>query len=197
MVNKADPNAQPIIQLVLSGPQGQDALYQNAVNDIQPPWRAWTVWLRSTSEAAVRARSTINLDPAKMAAYGLSLQAVQNALDGQQPDRAGGLASTKGKLNIPVRAVGQFANLDDVRNLVVLNPNTGAAAPRPRLSCLARIRAAWFTCATSPRSQDSYADRTSVLRYNGADTVSIGVVKTSDANTIQVSTRRTGQAGRS
>ena len=181
VVSKADPNAFPIMTLVLSGPQGQDALAEVANNLVAPRLQSVDGVAAVNVNGGRTHQINVYLDPAKMAAYGVSLTAVQNALTNANVTTPAGLV-TQGNRSITVREVGQFTNLDDVRSLVVVSPNTGATA-----SALPGQNPGGSVFLSDVATvQDSYSQYTRFLRYNGANSVSVGIVKTSDANTINV-----------
>jgi HAE1 family hydrophobic/amphiphilic exporter-1 len=77
---KADINAFPIMEVILSGPQGQDTLSQLARDDIKP--RLQTIQgVASVSISGGReGEIQVDADPAKLAAYGIPLEVVQQAL---------------------------------------------------------------------------------------------------------------------
>ncbi|HMR66587.1 MAG TPA: efflux RND transporter permease subunit, partial [Anaerolineae bacterium] len=77
---KADINATPILQIILSGPQGQDALYTLADEQLKPRLQAVS-GVASVSVAGGRDREIqINPDPIKMAAYNLPLSTLEQLL---------------------------------------------------------------------------------------------------------------------
>jgi len=178
---KADINAIPIMEIVLSGPQGQDELFDIAKNDVRPRLQA-IKGVASVNISGGREREIqVEVDPAKLAAYRVSLENVQRAL------QANNLTFPVGSIDIgrqrtAVRSVGEFTSLEQIGDMVVSTGGGQSGVPiRPGqdvggyvyLRDLATIR-------------EGYKDKTQILRYNGIEAVSISVLKTSDANTIQV-----------
>ena len=79
-VVKADINAFPILMMTLSGPQSQNALFEMADQNLKPRLQA-VPGVASISIAGGREREVqVNVDSAKLAAYGLPMSAVQQAL---------------------------------------------------------------------------------------------------------------------
>ncbi|MCB9076425.1 MAG: efflux RND transporter permease subunit [Anaerolineaceae bacterium] len=168
---KADINAVPVIFMSLSGPQKQDVLFDLADNDIKT--RLQTIpGVASVSISGGRDREVqVNVDPAKLAAFGISMGDVQRKLSENNVTFPAGTVD-EGRQKIAVRSVGEFTNLDEIRNLVV-RENEGAGRGRVFLSDVADVRV-------------GLEDQDSIIRYNGQEAVSISVVKSSDANTVEV-----------
>jgi HAE1 family hydrophobic/amphiphilic exporter-1 len=77
---KADTGSMPIMVLTLNGPQGQDALYELANDDLKTSLQT-VPGVASVSVTGGRDREIqIETDPAKLAAYSLSLNEVQQAI---------------------------------------------------------------------------------------------------------------------
>jgi HAE1 family hydrophobic/amphiphilic exporter-1 len=180
---KADINAFPIMEIILSGPQGQDALFEAARDDIKP--RLQTIrGVAAVSISGGREREIhVEADPAKLAAYGIPLEVVQqNLVLNNLTFPAGSIE--EGRQNTSIRSVGEFASLEDIENVVVAggpSPFGGGPAPMPGQdsSGLVFLR----DVATVG---EGFEDQVQVLRYNGEDAVNISIIKTGDANAIEM-----------
>lgn len=178
-VIKADINAVPIVQMVLSGPQGQDELYDLAKNDIKP--KLQTVrGVAAVNISGGREREVqIYPDPEKLAAYGLSLGAIQQALSLNNLTFPVG-SIDEGRQKTAIRSVGEFTDLKQIENVVVAAAGSGRPArPGQDIGGMVYLR-------DVARVQQGFKDTTQLLRYNGIEAVSISVIKTGDANTIRV-----------
>lgn len=128
----------------------------------------------------------IAVDKDKAAQYGLSLNAIQTAI--QSLDYALPLGSvSQDETTIPIRLVGKIGTLDTIKNLELsagggqagqgqggaTAGGAAGAAPKVKLSDIAEV--------TTVSSQNE------ITRYNGQGSLIVGVVKTQDANTAQVS----------
>ncbi|RME74995.1 MAG: efflux RND transporter permease subunit [Chloroflexi bacterium] len=186
---KADINATPIMQLVLSGPQGQDALYTLADDVLKPRLQA-VAGVASVSIYGGRPQEIhIEPDPVKLAAYDLPLSTLEQVLAAENVTVPAG-SLDRGAQKTALRAVGEFSDLDDIRSIVV------AGRPNPLLDMLPAT-----LLPSIPTGMDldglvylrdvaqvsaGYADTSRLVRYNGQEAVLVSVVKTSDANAIQV-----------
>jgi len=178
-VVKADLNALPIMEMVLSGEKGQNELYAMAVNDIQPRLQAIKGVASVTVSGGQDRIITVEPDPAKLAAYGVPIEGIQQKLRFNNMSIPSG-SLDEGRQKTTVRSVGDFTAIEDIENVVIgqvpiidqapQGMNTGGSI---YLRDLATV-------------SETYADSTQFLRYNGQDAVSITVVKTSDANTVEV-----------
>lgn len=120
VIFKADPNAFPIMNIVLSGPQGQDALAQVANNFVMQQLESVDGVAAVEVNGGRTQQVNVNLNPAKMKAYGVTLDQVEQAVGAQNTSLPGGTQDL-GIKTMTVRAIGQFSNVDDLRNLVIVN----------------------------------------------------------------------------
>ncbi|MBE7555731.1 MAG: efflux RND transporter permease subunit [Anaerolineales bacterium] len=189
---KADLNAQPIMQLVLSGSLGQDTLYDLADTDLKP--RLQTVaGVASVSLAGGREREIqIYAAPRQLAAYSLSLDRVQQALLLENVTVPVG-SIEQGPQKNAIRSVGEFTSLKDIEGIIVAggaNPLTTMGLSLPA-SLLPKTPAGMDTggqvyLRDVATVQAGFKDTTRLVRYNGQAGVLVTVVKTSDANAIDV-----------
>ncbi len=169
-VFKADTGSMPIMVITLNGPQGQDALYALANDELKTRLQA-VPGVASVSVAGGRDREIqIEADPAKLAAYSLSLGEVQQALVSNNITSPAG-SMDQGRLKKSLRAVGKFTSLAEIENIVVKSSPTNGG--QVYLKDVAAVK-------------EGYSDRSVIYRYNGLDTVSVNVTKTNDANTVEV-----------
>ena len=87
----------------------------------------------------------------------------------------------EGRQKTSIRSEGKFTDLQQIMDVVVAGAGNGQRAARPGQNPggLVRVR----NLATV---QPGFKDRDSILRFNGADAVEISVIKTSDANAVQL-----------
>ncbi len=170
---KADINAIPIVILTLNGPQSQDVLFDIADDELRTRFQS-VPGVASISVSGGREREVqVFLDPAKLAAFGIPLSDVQRALQENNATFPAG-SIDEGRQKIAVRSVGEFTDLDQIRNVVIQEEDEDeASGGRVYLRDVATVEL-------------GFEDRDSLIRYNGLDAVSISIVKSSDANTVEV-----------
>jgi HAE1 family hydrophobic/amphiphilic exporter-1 len=113
----------------------------------------------------------VNVDKRRLEAYGLSISQVSQALVSSNLNLPSGRI-TEGKRDYSIRAVGEFANVDEIRSLKVKSPaekSTGV-----------------ITIGDIGEVKDSVAEREQLTRVQKADSIGIMIMKQSDANTVQV-----------
>jgi HAE1 family hydrophobic/amphiphilic exporter-1 len=170
---KADTGATPIMVLTLNGPQGQAALFDLADNELKTRLQAVS-GVASVSITGGREREVqIYADPAKLSAYNLSLNEVQQAVANNNVTTPAGNLD-QARLKKTIRTVGEFTNLAEIENTVVKAGEDGGG--QVYLRDLATV-------------QEGFKDQETIFRYNGLDAVSISVTKTSDGNTVEVAER--------
>src|SRR5262249_9399696 len=111
----------------------------------------------------------VDIDRARLDALGLPLEAVAMALRGANLTVPAGHYDEGGR-EISVRAVGEFAAVDAVRDLVISTENDGSAV---RFREVATV-------------EDGFAEMRTRIRANGDEAVSFEVVKQSGKKTIEV-----------
>ncbi len=175
---KADLNAIPVLVMTLSGPQSQAALFDLADNTLKPRFQA-VPGVASVSVSGGREEEVqVNVDPAKLAAYGISMSAVQQALQSNNLTFPAGSIET-GRQKISVRSVGEFKRLKDIENIVVRKEEKDSTRVGQDAGGFVYLR----DIATVAYG---FKDRDNMLRYNGHDAISISAIKSSEANTVEV-----------
>jgi HAE1 family hydrophobic/amphiphilic exporter-1 len=177
VIGKFDLNAIPVLIMTLSGPQKQEALFDLADNIIKPRLQS-VAGVASVGIAGGREQEVqIMVNPAKLAAFGLSLNDVQRKLSENNLTFPAGSVE-EGRQKIAVRSVGEFTSLAEIEDLVIKEPDgKEGSGPSPGgkvyLADVATINL-------------GLKDRNTILRYNGRDAISLSIVKASDANTVEV-----------
>ncbi|MCI9626720.1 MAG: efflux RND transporter permease subunit [Clostridia bacterium] len=110
----------------------------------------------------------VNIDPAKLLGYNLSLSSVTQAIGGDNKNLPGGDVDSGGK-TMSVRTIGEFTGMEDIETLPLILPNGQTIYMRD----LADV-------------QDTYKEKTSASRLQGAECISVSIQKQSGANTVQV-----------
>ena len=170
VVSKQDADAQPFFWLALSG-ENYGLLELSDIGDriVKTSLQSLTGVGRAQVFGERRYSMRIWLDPSALAARGLTVQDVQNAVRTRNVEvPAGRIESSRREFT--VRSLGELKTPDEFQNLVVANQNGQLV----KLRDLARVE-------LGPEN-----DR-SILRYNGNTSVAIGVVRQSKANLIDVS----------
>src|SRR5215218_7688867 len=113
----------------------------------------------------------VNLDPGRLEALGLPLNAVVEKLGTENLDVPAGNVIREGQ-NISLRTKGELENVTEIEN-VILRSSGGSTV---RLKDVGSV-------------VDGYEERTSTTRLNGEDAVSFSVRKQAGANTVEISRR--------
>jgi HAE1 family hydrophobic/amphiphilic exporter-1 len=119
----------------------------------------------------------VNLDAERLEASGISPVQVVTALKRANRNIAGGVVEESAS-NVLVRTMGEFEDLDMIRNVVVasrVEPGTGNEVP-VRVSDVAEV-------------VDGHEEITNIARLDGIPGIRLSINKQSDANTVEVSER--------
>lgn len=112
----------------------------------------------------------VNMDPAKLEAYGLSPLQVQQAIMASNLDFPTGSVKTQNQ-DVLVRLAGKYQDINQLRNLVIM---TGPGGAQIRISDIADV-------------QDTQKDVEKLARVDRENSLILQIVKQSDANAVKVS----------
>src|SRR5204863_1518583 len=171
VIQKFDPNSQPILRLAVESTDGaldRVALRELAEQTLSPRLERVYGVAAVTVDGGLRRRIHVALSREKTTALDLSVDRVVNVLRTENQNIPIG-EIYRGDRSFLMRSQGQFEDLDQIRNLVV---QTNAGVP-VYLKDIATV-------------SDSTEDNRSVLRINGRPGVRMSVTKQSGTNTVQI-----------
>jgi len=163
---KLDINAQPIMDLALSGPQSLEVLYDFA-DQVISERLSRVDGVASVSIVGGREREIeVRVHPDRLRAHGLAITDVA-ALVGAENLTVPAGRITEARSEYAVRVVGEYASVEEISNLPLAVPGGGYV----RLADVATVEA-------------GFADVRELARFNGEPAVSLSIQKQSDANTV-------------
>ncbi len=164
-----DPGARPIIVLAVTGERSLLELREFCEEVIKP--RLEQVDGVGSADVAGGAEREIQveLDPALVSLYGMSLEDISRRIDGFNRDLQGGTIR-KGRFQYALRVAGEFADAAEIGETTLKTTGKGGII---RLKDVARI-------------VDSVKERQGLARLNGRESVGVLVRKASGANTVKV-----------
>jgi len=165
---KADSNAMPIMGIGVEGDFDAVSLRELAENDLSPRLERVPGVAAVTINGGLRRQIHVDLSKEKITALNLSVDRVIQALRSENQNLPLGEID-QGDSTYLVRSQGQFATLDDVRNLVVLTRQDVPVYLRD----VADV-------------SDATEDRRQFLRINGRPGVRMQISKQSGENTVAV-----------
>ena len=168
VVAKVEFGAQPIMWLALEGDRTLQQLNTYAINNIKKTLQTidgvGEVLIGGKRERTVR----VNLDPERMAAFNVTASEVLAAIRNEHFMMAGGFLTSGGREHL-VKLDLEYHRVRDLEKLVVAHRDS---APL-HLTDIASIT-------------DSLEDRRSAATFNGRESVGLGIVKVSNANTVAI-----------
>ncbi len=205
-VRQANTNGQPVLGIAMQSDQySQQQLQTMATNIVQPALEQAT----DVGEVDVSSVTTreihVDLDPNRLAAYGVSVPDIVNAIGGANINVASGFIET-GPQYYDVRLIGEFASVDEIRALRLTVGSSGGSSggggatqgSAGNTSSAVVNQADLGGGATSSGSTgsktfylsdvanvyDTTAQPTSASFLDGKPAVQITVLKTTDGNTL-------------
>jgi HAE1 family hydrophobic/amphiphilic exporter-1 len=165
---KFDSNQLPVAQIGIEGDFDPVTLREIAQNEIAPRFERVDGVAAVTVNGGVRRQIHVELSKEKITALNLSVTQVVNALRSENQNTPLG-EIYQGDATFLVRSQGQFQNLEDIRNLVVMTRETVPVYLRD----IAEVK-------------DTTEQRRSFMLINGKPGVQIQVQKQSGKNTVAV-----------
>ncbi|MFC1660559.1 efflux RND transporter permease subunit [Gemmatimonadota bacterium] len=176
---RVDPESEPIMAISVAG--GSDLWATKEI--AETVFRRRLEQLDGVAEAAVTGgldrEIQVEVVPRLMDSYGLSFDQVAQALALANISAPGGTI-LRGRYRYPLRTLGEFQTVEEIRDVVVgRQRGATATASGEEGFRLVRLR-------DIGQVVDGFAERESIARYNGHESVGILVFKESGANTVQV-----------
>jgi HAE1 family hydrophobic/amphiphilic exporter-1 len=167
-VLRFDPSLDPIVRLAFTGDRPLDELRQIADRWLKPRLEA----IQGVAAAKVRGgldpEIQVEADEDRLAALGLTLDDLAQALRAENVNRPGGTLKDWASVYL-VRTLHEFTDLDQLRRTVVREGDTG----RVRVEDVAHVRR-------------GHRDRQEITRSRGRETVEIALHREGSTNTIAV-----------
>ena len=188
-------NASPVVisSIAATNPDGLDEVATIARTEIIPEIAAIEGVARADLTGGLTTRLAVTLDPAKLAAAGISSDQVVAILGANNLTLPSGQLPADGS-KIPVSTIGRLTTVDEVKGLVVGYSGVPAAAqPRTSPAPSAATQPSAAPAAPKPVTLADLGtvelDEVAVTGYgrtNGQPALTLTVSKTSDANTVEV-----------
>jgi HAE1 family hydrophobic/amphiphilic exporter-1 len=168
VIQKSDPDAQPILLYSMTGPysvlQLTDLAQNQIVKRIQSAYGVGDVFIYGARQRQIN----VHLDPTRMRAYSLSTVDVTNALRSQNLELPGGRVN-EGAKTVTLRTMSRVTKVEDFNQLVIANKNGYSV----KISDVGTV-------------EDSGVDPSSISSLNGGAAVTLAIRKQSGSNTVAV-----------
>ena len=182
IILRVDPQSDPVMTVSLTG--GSGLLHNKQI--AERVFRRRLEQLDGVAQASVTGgldrEIHVEYRPPLLDAYEVSASEVVSAIDVANTSSRGGTI-LQGRYRYPLRTLGEFQTVDEIRDVVVGRQQLGgggAAGDEDPGFRQVRVRDVASVI-------DGFADRQEIARYNGAEAVGLLVFKESGANTVRVS----------
>lgn len=167
VINKIDINAMSVMTLAVSGTASFDEIY-NQADKIKTELEKVPGVGQVSLGGADKKQLIIKLDKTAVEYYGITINSILGRLKSDNVSMPAGQIK-QDKISQSIRVVGEFQNIDEVKNVLIPTNNGG----KVRLGEISDIK------LESPEA-------TSLTKLNGKKTISIDIQKQSDANVVEV-----------
>ncbi|MFQ5688687.1 MAG: efflux RND transporter permease subunit [Gemmatimonadota bacterium] len=171
VILRSDPTSDPILTLAVSGPNLRtmrdlaEAVFKRRLEQLDG------VALAAVTGGPERELQVV-VDPDRLEVHGVTIGAIARALDAANYNAPGGRIR-RGRFTYSLRTLGQFSDVDQIRDVVVATPSGGSPV---LLRDVATV-------------QDTVAELETVARYNGVPAIGLQVYKEAGSNTVRVAQR--------
>ncbi|HCK99876.1 MAG TPA: AcrB/AcrD/AcrF family protein, partial [Candidatus Marinimicrobia bacterium] len=163
-----NPSMMPIMLLAVSSDRlGMAELRDIMEKQVEPNIERISGVASASSSGGLKREIKVLVNPRQLAAYGVSIQTIQQTLGMENLQIPGGIIDDEQK-EYSVKTYGEYTNVDQIRNTVIGNKNGSPIY----LKNVAKV-------------VDGFKDQTEIIRNNGQDAMMLVVMKQSDANTVQ------------
>ncbi|HEY2934620.1 MAG TPA: efflux RND transporter permease subunit [Acidobacteriota bacterium] len=168
IVEKADPDATPVMALTVSGKRSLREITEIARTEIKEPLEGLSGVGSIDVIGGRRREIQIYIDPNRLNAYGLTIDRVRQALQAQNVEVPGGRVQQPGQ-ELVLRTMGRVEQVEQFRDVIVHYVN-GAPV---KISDLGRV-------------EDGVVEPRNLSRFDGRNSVTMLVRKQSGTNTVKV-----------
>lgn len=168
-ISRFDVSAAPVLTYTLSGPGSLSQLRKFAEDEIRPKLEQVSGVAAVDINGGATREIRVALDRAKVDALGLSPGAIVQRLRAENLNVPAGHFS-EGDREVSVRTVGEFTNVEQVRDTIVATAADGSAV---RLRDVANV-------------EDGFADMRTRVLVNGEEAVTLEIRKQSGRNTVEI-----------
>ena len=180
-VLKADTSGQPVMHIAMQSKLRPERQLQSlATNIVQPALeQATDVGTVAIAQGALR-EIRVSVPASRLAAYGITLPQLAQAIGDANVNVASGFIQS-GSQYYNVRLIGEFASVNEIRNLKLNFAGTSAGSGANGASTVTNQVIALGDIATV---LDTSSQQTQEAFLNGQPSIGIDVLKTTDGNTL-------------
>src|SRR5256714_6454 len=168
IIQKSDPDRQPITRHPMTGPysvlQLTDIANNQIVKRIESAYGVGDVFVYGARQRQIN----IHIDPDRLQAYNLSTVDVANALRAQNLELPGGRVN-EGAKTVTLRTMSRVTKVEDFNNIVITNRNNYPVK-----------------IGDVGQAEDGGVDPSSISSLNGGPAVTLAIRKQSGSNTVAV-----------
>ena len=185
-VARINPDEFPVLQLSVVGDREITDLQRLVDSVVLPPIMAVDGVFSADVTGGVDEQVFVTVDPDRLSELGISLFQISGALQDNNVSLPAG-AVTEDGVTFPLRTTFSYSSLEEIRDLVVgvaEGAGPGGAASGPQGGGSADLRPVLLSDVAEVSVGGGAAS--SIARTNGRPSLSIGVLKDPDANTVEV-----------
>ncbi len=186
-VAKQDNSSQPVMYIAMKGnrsPRDLRVLADNVVSErLQQAPDVSAVNVTGGEQREIR----VSVHADRLAAYGITIGQLSQAINNANQNVAAGYIQTD-KEYASIRFIGEFASVDELKNLYVTLPGAGTTSVSSGASAPAGAAAAGsrsVRLSDIADVSDTTIERTVESTLDGQDSVTLTIQKTSDGNTLK------------
>ena len=194
-VLRTDPTSEPIMALSVSGSEDLWSLKELAESVFKRRLEQIDGVAQASVTGGLEREIHVEVDPQRLEGFGLTIDHLQNALQAANVSAPGGTVR-RGRFRYSLRTLGELRTVEEIAEVPIQVPRrgnagaggAGTAGGSPGGGAEAEpVRL--ITLSDVAHVRDGFAERQSVARYNGRESVGVLLFKESGANTVRVAER--------
>ncbi len=190
VVLRTDPTSDPIMALSVAGSRDLWALKELAESVFKRRLEQIDGVAQAAVTGGLEREVHVEVDPARLESFGLTIGDIEAALAAANASAPGGTVR-RGRYRYSLRTLGELTDIEQIAAvpLQVRAANAPGSAPSGGLGQTGNEPPHVISLRDVARVVDGFAERHSIARYNGVESVGILVYKESGANTVRVAGR--------
>lgn len=189
-VLRTDPNSEPIMAVSVAGPHNLWELKELAESVFKRRLEQIDGVAQAAVAGGLEREIHVEVDPERLESFGLTINDIETALAAANAAAPGGTVR-RGRYRYSLRTLGELTSVEQIAEVPIQvragdtgRPNAPGQPGQPAESSQQTI-----LLRDVARVVDGYAERQSIARYNGVESVGLLLYKEAGANTVRVAQR--------
>lgn len=189
-VLRTDPNSEPIMAVSVAGSHNLWELKELAESVFKRRLEQIDGVAQAAVTGGLEREVHVEVDPERLESFGLTINDIETALAAANATAPGGTVR-RGRYRYSLRTLGELTSVEQIAEVPIQVRARDAGRP-PQPGQRSETSQQTILLRDVARVVDGYAERQSIARYNGVESVGLLLYKEAGANTVRVAQRVEG-----